>query len=216
MSWSCGASRWDSAGAVRRLLAGVLSPGRLVRHVAAGLSEQSISWDFVGLIEPRSSQIRLKVHQQLARMHPADLADILEDLGRVERRASSYSEMDPGTAAQALSEAEPSVQATMVEAMHTEKAADLLEEMQPDEAADILGELPESRSRERCSRRWKTTRPRTCGELLFLRRGHGGRPDDDGVLQGPGGSWTVGERCSRPNSGEIDDDPPRSWTKSRS
>lgn len=134
------------AGAVRRLLAGLISP-RHVRQVAAGLSEQGIPWDFVGLVEPRSASIRLKVHQQLARMHPADLADIIEDLGRVERERI-VSQMDPEVAAEALSEAEPEVQASVVEAMHTEQAADLLEEMQPDEAADILGDLPAARSRE--------------------------------------------------------------------
>jgi magnesium transporter len=132
------------AGAVRRLVAGILSP-RLVRHLTEGLSERYIPWDYVGLVEPQSAQIRLKVHQQLARMHPADVADIIEDLGRVERK-ELVSFLDTETAAQALSEVEPSVQATVVEDMQVEKAADLLEEMQPDEAADILGDLPEERS----------------------------------------------------------------------
>ena len=131
------------AGAVRRLLAGVISP-RLLRRLADGLSQQGIPWDYVGMVEPGSARIRLKVHQQLAKMHPADLADILEDLGRVERK-EIVSALDPETAAQALSEAEPSVQAAVVEAMHVDRAADLLEEMAPDEAADILGDLPEER-----------------------------------------------------------------------
>ncbi|HET7339915.1 MAG TPA: CBS domain-containing protein [Methylomirabilota bacterium] len=134
------------AGAVRRLFTGLLSPG-LVRRVAAGLPEQAIPWDYVGLVEPHSSRIRLKVHQQLARMHPADLADIIEDLGRVERSAI-VSQMAPEIAADALAEAEPSVQAAVVETMHTDQAADVLEEMQPDEAADVLGELPQERSQE--------------------------------------------------------------------
>jgi magnesium transporter len=131
------------AGAVRRLLAGALSP-RLLRRLAEGLSQQGIPWDYVGMVEPGSARIRLKVHQQLAKMHPADLADILEDLGRVERK-EIVSALDPETAAQALSEAEPSVQAAVVEAMHVDRAADVLEEMPPDEAADILGDLPEAR-----------------------------------------------------------------------
>jgi flagellar motility protein MotE (MotC chaperone)/sporulation protein YlmC with PRC-barrel domain len=134
------------AGAVRRLLAGVISP-RLVRQTAAGLSERSIPWDYVGLVDPRSARIQLKVHQQLARMHPADLADILEDLGRMERR-TVVSSLDPETAAQALAETEPNVQAAVVEGMQVDQAADLLEEMQPNEAADILGDLPEHHSRE--------------------------------------------------------------------
>jgi magnesium transporter len=134
------------AGAVRRMLAGLLSP-RLVRRVADGLPEQGIWWDYVGLVEPRSSRIRLKVHQQLVRMHPADLADILEDLGRIERSAI-VSQMGPEVAADALAEAEPSVQAAVVETLQTDKAADVLEEMRPDEAADVLGDLSQARSRE--------------------------------------------------------------------
>ena len=133
------------AGAVRRFLSGILSP-RLLRRLTAGLPEQGIPWDYVGIVEPGSARIRLKVHQQLAKMHPADLADILEDLGRVERRAI-VSALDPETAAQALSEAERSVQTALVEAIHVDHAADLLGEMHPDEAADILGGLPEERSR---------------------------------------------------------------------
>jgi sporulation protein YlmC with PRC-barrel domain len=132
------------AGAVRRLLAGLVAL-RLVRRLAAGLSQKDIPWDYVGLVDPRSATIRLKVHQQLTRMHPADLADIIEDLGRVERQAI-VSALDPETAAQALSETEPSVQASVVEEINPEKAADLLEEMPPDEAADILGDLTEERS----------------------------------------------------------------------
>jgi len=132
------------AGAVRRLLAGIVSP-RLVRGLAAGLSQKDIPWDYVGLVDPRSATIRLKVHQQLTRMHPADLADIIEDLGRVERQ-TIVSSLDAETAAQALAETEPEVQAAVVEQIHPERAADLLEEMPPDEAADILGDLPQERS----------------------------------------------------------------------
>jgi CBS domain-containing protein len=134
------------ASAVRRLLAGFLSPP-LLERLSAGFSQRGIPWDYVGMVEAGSARIRLKVHQQLVRMHPADLADILEDLGRVERR-DMVASLDLETAAQALAEADPSVQAALVEAMPAEQAADLLEEMPPDEAADILGDLSEERSRQ--------------------------------------------------------------------
>lgn len=133
------------ASAVRRLLAGVISP-RLLQKLSEGLTQQGIPWDYVGMVEPGSARIRLKVHQQLVRMHPADLADILEDLGRVERR-EIVTALDPETAAQALSEADPSVQAAVVEGIEPGRAADLLEEMAPDEAADILADLSEEASR---------------------------------------------------------------------
>ncbi|HVQ34685.1 MAG TPA: CBS domain-containing protein, partial [Candidatus Bathyarchaeia archaeon] len=122
---------------------GYIAP-RTLKRLTEGLSQQGIPWDYVAMVEPGSARIRLKVHQQLATMHPADLADILEDLGRVERK-EIVAALDPETAALALSEADPSVQAAVVEAMHVERAADVLEEMAPDEAADILGDLPEAR-----------------------------------------------------------------------
>jgi magnesium transporter len=177
------------AGAVRRLLAGVLSP-RLLRRLADGLSQQGIPWDYVGMVEPGSARIRLKVHQQLAKMHPADLADILEDLGRVERK-EIVSALDPETAAQALSEAEPSVQAAVVEAMHVDRAADLLEEMAPDEAADILGDLPEERLQAVLEAMEDEDADEVRGLLAFKEDSAGGLMTTD-YFQARSG-WTVGE-----------------------
>jgi Mg/Co/Ni transporter MgtE len=174
---------------VRRLLAGVLSP-RLLRRLADGLSQQGIPWDYVGMVEPGSARIRLKVHQQLAKMHPADLADILEDLGRVERR-DIVSALDPETAAQALSEAEPSVQAAVVEAMHVDRAADLLEEMAPDEAADILGDLPEARLQAVLDA-MEDEEADDVRELLAFREDSAGGLMTTDFFQASAG-WTVGE-----------------------
>ena len=177
------------AGAVRRLLAGVISP-RLLRRLADGLSLQAIPWDYVGMVEPGSARIRLKVHQQLAKMHPADLADILEDLGRVERK-EIVSALDPETAAQALSEAEPSVQAAVVEAMHVDRAADLLEEMAPDEAADILGDLPEERLQAVLQAMEDEDADEVRELLAFKEDSAGGLMTTD-YFQAKSG-WTVGE-----------------------
>jgi sporulation protein YlmC with PRC-barrel domain len=177
------------AGAVRRLLAGVIAP-RHLRRLADGLSQQGIPWDYVGMVEPGSARIRLKVHQQLAKMHPADLADILEDLGRVERK-EIVSALDPETAAQALSEAEPSVQAAVVEAMHVDRAADLLEELAPDEAADILGDLPEERRQTVLDAMEDEEADEVRGLLAFREDSAGGLMTTD-FFQARSG-WTVGE-----------------------
>ena len=188
------------AGAVRRLLAGVISP-RVLRRLADGLSQQGIPWDYVGMVEPGSARIRLKVHQQLAKMHPADLADILEDLGRVERR-EIVSALDPETAAQALSEAEPSVQAAVVEAMHVDRAADLLEEMPPDEAADILGELPQERLRAVLDAMEDADADEVRHLLAFREDSAGGLMSTD-FFQARSG-WTVGETLA--NLQKVDED----------
>lgn len=188
------------AGAVRRLLAGVLSP-RLLRRLADGLSQQGIPWDYVGMVEPGSTRIRLKVHQQLAKMHPADLADILEDLGRVERK-EIVSALDLETAAQALSEAEPSVQAAVVEAMHVDRAADVLEEMPPDEAADILGDLPEERLQAVLDAMEEEDAEEVRELLAFKEDSAGGLMTSD-FFQAKA-SWTVGETLAMLQ--KVDDD----------
>jgi magnesium transporter len=188
------------AGAMRRLFAGFLSP-RLVRRLAAGLPEQAISWDYVGLIEPHSSRIRLKVHQQLARMHPADLADIIEDLGRVERSAI-LSQMSSDIAAEALAEAEPSVQATIVETMPTDQAADVLEKMQPDEAADVLGELPKARSHELLEAMGKEDAKDVRQLLGFAANTAGGLMTTDYFKAEAG--WSVAETLAKLREAEPD------------
>ena len=177
------------AGAVRRFLAGAIAP-RTLRRLTEGLSQQGIPWDYVAMVEPGSARIRLKVHQQLATMHPADLADILEDLGRVERR-EIVSALDPETAALALSEADPSVQTAVVEAMHVERAADVLEEMAPDEAADILGDLPEERLQAVLEAMEEEDADEVRGLLAFKEDSAGGVMTSD-FFQARS-DWTVGE-----------------------
>jgi Mg/Co/Ni transporter MgtE len=80
-------------------------------------------------------------------MHPADLADIVEELGPAEREAI-FETIDSEVAADALSEVDPKMQVSILEALEPEKAADIVEEMAPDEAADLLSELEEETSEE--------------------------------------------------------------------
>jgi Mg/Co/Ni transporter MgtE len=83
----------------------------------------------------------------LSDIHPADLAEILEDLDRRER-AVLFRELPVEAAADALEEVEPGLQRELLQALEPEKAADVLEEMQADDAADLLGDLPEQQSAE--------------------------------------------------------------------
>jgi len=128
-------------GAVRRLLQGVVSPS-VIRRIQSKLPPRVILWEFVNLIEPdplRRVKLRL-TSNKLAKLHPADLADIMEALSPAERQ-SIISSLDEETAAEALAELDKRLQTQIVEKLDTEKAAGILEEMPPDEAADILSEL---------------------------------------------------------------------------
>lgn len=133
-------------GALRRLFQGLL-PFRALRVMEGYLNRRTISWDYVDLIEPdQQRRVKLKItHDKLNQLHPADLADIVEELAPAEREAI-FETLDEDKAADALTEVEPKVQRSIIEALDTEKAADILEEMAPDEATDLLAELPQETS----------------------------------------------------------------------
>src|ERR1044071_94771 len=133
----------------RRLLQGAVPP-RWIRRLQHRIPPNSIRWDLANVVEPDPlRRLRLNIsYSRLEEMHPADLADIVEELGPAEREAI-FETIDSEVAADALSEVEdPKMQASILEALEPEKAADIVEEMSPDEAADILNELEEATSEE--------------------------------------------------------------------
>ena len=92
--------------------------------------------------------MKLKIsHDGLAKLHPADIADIVEDLAPDERQAV-FQTLDEETAAEALEEVEPRVQKAIVESLDSGRAADIVEEMDPGAAADLLGDLSEDRTEQ--------------------------------------------------------------------
>jgi magnesium transporter len=133
-------------GAVRRLLKGVV-PLAALRALLRQIPERPIPWDFVDLIETDPARrVKLKIsHERLARLHPADIADIVENLAPDEREAV-FETLDHEVAAEALEEVDPKVQKAIVESLDSDRAADIVEEMDPDAAADLLADLPDETS----------------------------------------------------------------------
>jgi len=127
----------------RRLGQGVL-PRKWIRRLQTPIAPNSIRWEFCNIVEADPlRRLRLNIsNTRLERMHPADLADIVEELGPAEREAI-IGTMDSEAAAEALSEVDPKMQASILEALEPEVAADIVEEMSPDQAADALSELEE-------------------------------------------------------------------------
>ena len=121
---------------------------RLAAVFGRSLPHDVVPWGVIDPIETELSRARRQaVYTKLAKLHPADIADIMEELTPGER-ATVLAALDEATAAEAITEAEPEVQASVVQMMEPEKAADILEEMEPDEAADILSDLPEAKAEE--------------------------------------------------------------------
>ena len=128
-------------GAVRRLLRGVV-PARALRLLLAKIPQRAIPWEFVDLIETDPARrVKLKIsHDRLAKLHPADIADIIEELAPAEREAV-FETLDEEVAADALEEIEPKLQVSIVESLDSDRAADIVGEMNPAAAADLLGDL---------------------------------------------------------------------------
>jgi magnesium transporter len=105
-----------------------------------------ILWDDVQAIDFSNLNIKLsKSYSKLHTLHPSDLADILEDLGK-KSSMSVFSSLDEDKAADVLEELESRAQVHMVENLPLDKMADVLEKMPADEVADILDELEDDKA----------------------------------------------------------------------
>jgi len=132
-------------GAIRRLLKGL--PTATVDRLACRAKPSVIPWEFVDLIDrDPARRVKLKIEQErLSKMHPSDIADILEELAPAERQAL-FRSLDEEVAAEALEEIEPKMQKALIEDLDSERVAGIVEEMDPGAAADLLSELTEERS----------------------------------------------------------------------
>jgi magnesium transporter len=121
---------------------------RVVGLVGRRLPRGIIPWHLVEPLEQAQAAVRLTVpHQKLALLHPADIADVVEEM-TVDERRQVFEELDVETAAETLAEIEPEMQVAIVNDLEEGRAADILDEMAPDEAADLLQDLPEEQREE--------------------------------------------------------------------
>jgi len=137
--------------------------GKLViRWVDAGITGIMQRLGLRGKVHPVFSRFQRRIHwadiepidpdlkgtfTKLAQMHPADIADIVEELG-VTQGADLIERLDDETAAETLTEVEPEMQSDIVEEIEPEDAADIIEEMEPDDAADLISDLPKETAQE--------------------------------------------------------------------
>ena len=133
---------------ILRQVGGERAAERVAGLVGRKLPRGIIPWHLVEPLESPQQNVRLTLpHAKLALLHPADIADIVEEMTADERLAV-FDQLDVETAAETLSEVEPEMQAAIVGDLDEERAADILEEMDPDEAVDLLQDLPEQKRDE--------------------------------------------------------------------
>jgi sporulation protein YlmC with PRC-barrel domain len=135
-------------GAIRRLAKGVV-PSFTLRALLEKIPTRVIPWQYVDLLETDPARrVKLNIaYEGLSKMHPADIANIVEDLPPAEREAV-FETINEEVAAETLEEMDPDIKVSIVESLDSNRAADIVEEMDPDAAADLLGDLPEARSGE--------------------------------------------------------------------
>jgi magnesium transporter len=187
-------------GAIRRLLKG-LAPNRAIEALAMRMPEKSIPWEAVDLIETDPARrVRLKLaYERLSKLHPADIADILEDLAPAEREAV-FGSLKEEVAADALEEIDPRMQVELMRSIESDKAADIVEEMDPDAAADLLADLPQERSEEILEEMEPAERQEVSELLAFHENTAAGRMTTDYIALSP--EHTVGDAVDRLRSFE--------------
>jgi Mg/Co/Ni transporter MgtE len=134
-------------GLLRRL--GYMKIGEQVaRMLHKDIPSAEISWEYVQPLEPHSSKLALNIARgQMNEIHPADLADIIENIP-IHNIRTVLESIDPETTGDALYELEADMRNIVVSQLDDEQLTDILEEMEPDEAADILSDLPEDKAQE--------------------------------------------------------------------
>ena len=114
----------------------------LARMLGKPLSEEIIAWSYMDLLERSTKQIKLSVsHKTLSELHPADIADIIEQLDP-RLRSQVFAQLDTEQSAEAISEIDDDdLKTEMLENMSDRDASTMLAKMDPDDAADLIDEL---------------------------------------------------------------------------
>ncbi len=137
----------SNLGLIRRL-----APHWLLGGMSQQLPATLIPWDQVELLGHQvtptpGTHLSRSPSGQLAELHPADIAEIVQQLTPHEG-ARIIEGLDTETAADTMEEMDTERQRHILENIQSERAADILETMEPDEAADLLARLPEERAQE--------------------------------------------------------------------
>jgi CBS domain-containing protein len=132
------------AARLRRLHLGFLA--KVLYSTADTEAEQMISWTYIQPLPTNigsfKGDVKLKVlKENLAEIHPVDLADIIEELDH-DQRVAVFASLENEHASDTLEEIEPNVQRDIIESLDTAKVVPLINTMTPGQAADVLSAIP--------------------------------------------------------------------------
>lgn len=124
----------------------VLAISRALGH---NMPEKLIAWSYMDLLSRDLKDVKLSVtHKTLDELHPADVADIIEQLDP-RLRGQVFAQLDDVAAASAIAELDDDEMAAgIVGEMDTEDARRVLLKMNPDDAAELVSELDYSKAEQ--------------------------------------------------------------------
>ena len=148
---------------------------RLSHALGHEIPEKIIAWNYMDLIDRDLSNVKLSVsHQTLDDLHPADVADIIEQLDP-RLRGQVFAQLDDDQAAEAMAELDDDeMAAKIVGGMADADASRMLSEMDPDDAAELVSELDYDRA-EKLLRLMGINEQRAIRQLLGYKDDTAGR-----------------------------------------
>jgi magnesium transporter len=111
------------------------------------LKDKFVSWKYVQATATANvyGSMHLQVDStKLSDFHPADLADVLEELG-TDERSTLVESLESPIAAATLQEMPLNIRVQIAESLGTEKLSSIVSEMQMDEIVDLLDELSDEK-----------------------------------------------------------------------
>jgi CBS domain-containing protein len=142
------------AGSTLRLVGVDVSGQTLLRRLGpkrwrgVPTPDRVIDWATIRPFGSEVPTVRLRAsHEELRRLRPGELADLLEDLGR-DARQELLASLEPERAADALEEMDPDELGALLRETPPEDAAALVARMEPDEAVDALRDLEDEARHE--------------------------------------------------------------------
>ncbi|MGH7245560.1 MAG: magnesium transporter MgtE N-terminal domain-containing protein [Candidatus Levyibacteriota bacterium] len=107
-----------------------------------------LPFNLIEAFDYQTGNIKIKLKQQsLATLHPADIAELLEDVGTKER-IGIVSALDSKRAALAIEEADNSTQVSILEGLEPQRVKEIVDKMHVSEIADIFHYLNPLKAKE--------------------------------------------------------------------
>ncbi|SHH29054.1 magnesium transporter MgtE N-terminal domain-containing protein [Clostridium grantii] len=111
------------------------------RIIRKKITDTVVMWDDVESLEVYGDNLKISIpYKKISKLHPADIADIIEGVD-LKYRNKIFESLDETTAADTLEEIEPEFQARIIESLSDSKIKDVVVNMSNDEIADLMEEV---------------------------------------------------------------------------